>query len=119
MSISAESTSTAAPYFLNCQFIAEGIDYVGKNIQDVISKPIRASVSTEMFDMGEKNQKTAGRCGACKAMGCEAVPKEMNVAILKFQEFQILHTDKSYYTFVKKKILNFFIKCMANDCRIF
>ena len=117
--MSTSTDSSAAPYFLNCQFIAEGIDYVGKNIQDVISKPIRASVSTEMFDMGEKNQKTAGRCGACKAMGCEAVPKEMNAAILKFQEFQILHTDNSYYTFVKKKIINFLIKCMANDCRIF
>ena len=107
-SSSSSSLDSALPYFINCQYLAEGLDYIGKNIQNMISKPVRVTIETEMFDMGEKDKKTAGRCGACKAMGCDPIPFDINNAILEFQEFQLLHTDKSIFTFVSRRISGFF-----------
>jgi hypothetical protein len=39
---------------------------IGKNMQENISKSILITNSTKLFNMGEKNLKSAGRCGACK-----------------------------------------------------
>ena len=41
------------PYFLNCQYLTEGIEFVGKNKQEVVSKPVPVTSQTSLFDMGE------------------------------------------------------------------
>ena len=102
----------SVPYFINCQYLAEGLDFVGKNIQNEISKPVRTTIDTKMFNMGEKDKKSAGRCGACKAMGCIPIPFEINDEIIKFQKFQLAHTDKSFLTVIIRKTCIFLNKLL-------
>ena len=44
-----------------------------------------------MFDMGVKDVKSAGRCGACKAMGCGAVPPAVSGEIERYQQYHVDH----------------------------
>ena len=61
-----------------------------------------------MFNMGGKDKKSAGRCGACTAMGCIPIPFEINDEIIKFQKFQLAHTDKNFFAVIARKICIFF-----------
>jgi Mannosyltransferase putative len=101
------ASSEAAPYFLNCQYIADGLGKVGKNFQSLISLPVLATKETKLFNMGEKDKKSAGRCGSCIAMGCSPVPPGVNEAILKYQQFIIDHTRETLFSTMSKKISNF------------
>ena len=101
------SSLNAAPYFINCQYLAEGIDRVGKNVQSIISRPVIATASTVIFNMGDKDAKTAGRCGSCKAMGCDTAPPNVNKDILDFQAYQLQHTKLTTYTIIRRKISTF------------
>lgn len=96
------------PYFINCQFLAEGLDKAGKNVQDIISKSTLITTDTKMFNMGEKDTKSAGRCGACKAMGCSKVPKAINDEIFRYQNFQLLNKSHNYFIHVYNRIIIFF-----------
>ena len=106
------SSIDAEPYFLNCQFLSEGVDHVGKNMQEVISKPVLVTPHTLIFNMGEKDKKSAGRCGSCKAMGCGPVPPNINAAIQHFQEFQIKQTKTTFVKIFYKKLSKFFSKLL-------
>ena len=93
---------------MNCQFLSEGVDHVGKNLQQVISRPVLVTPHTKIFNMGEKDKKSAGRCGSCKAMGCGPVPPNVNAAIQHFQEFQIQQTKTTFLETFYKKLSGFF-----------
>ena len=43
-----------------------------------------------LVEMGAKDKKSAGRCGACQAMGCQAVPSSVTDEIKSFQ--RVVHT---------------------------
>jgi hypothetical protein len=83
----------AQPYFLNCQYLTEGIEKVGKNRQTDMSQPVFITPLTAMFDMGLKDTKSAGRCGACKAMGCGPVPAAVNEEIALYQQYHVDHAQ--------------------------
>jgi hypothetical protein len=91
------------PFFLNCQFLIDGVDKLGKNMQGQISKPIRATEQTALFQFGPKDVKSAGRCGACKLMGCEPIPRRINEEIARFQQFQLSNSEQyDVYWFYRK-----------------
>lgn len=58
--------------------------------------------------MGEKSVTSAGRCGACKSMGCTALPQIINEEIIKYQKFQLLNKSKNYFIHVYNRIIRFF-----------
>jgi hypothetical protein len=95
------------PYFINCQYLSEGIDYIGKNLQTKISNPILISKDTKMFNMGKKDQQSAGRCGACEAMGCELISSKLTSDIIRYQKFLLANTRKKMFWL---KIRRFFDK---------
>ena len=95
---------------MNCQFLSEGVSHVGKNMQNEISNPALVTSNTKIFNMGEKDKKSAGRCGSCKAMGCSPVPPNVSTAIRHFQEFQIKQTKTTLLQTFYRKIINFFSK---------
>lgn len=94
--------------------MAEGIDHVGKNVQSLISRPVIATTSTAIFNMGDKDKKTAGRCGSCKAMGCDTISPSVNKNILDFQAYQLQHTKLSTYQIIKRKISTFLERLFDN-----
>lgn len=103
-------SADAEPYFLNCQYLTEGDAYVGKNRQDRVSKPVPATPATALFDMGQKDTKSAGRCGACKLMGCTAAPPALNREIAAYQQFHVDHAQRTDGYWLYHKVAVFFEK---------
>jgi len=100
----------AEPYFLNCQYLTEGDAFVGKNRQDKVSKPVPATPATSLFDMGQKDAKSAGRCGACKLMGCTDVPPALNREIATYQQFHVDNAQRTDVYWLYHKLAVFFEK---------
>lgn len=85
--------SATKPLFLNGQYIAgakKSLETMEKRLQQTITKPVRVTTDLKIVEMGSKDKKTAGRCGACQAMGCEPVSPEINEEIKRFQ--RVVHT---------------------------
>jgi hypothetical protein len=76
--------------------------------------PVPATAETQMFQMGNFNHFTGGRCGACTLMGCIPVPNPINVEIMKVQEYQVTMTGgksfmarmKAHWNRITKTIYN-------------
>jgi hypothetical protein len=89
----AAATTTSKPLFLNGQYLAgakKAFENMEKRLQKTVTKPVAVSVDMKTTEMGRKDKKTAGRCGACLAMGCEPVEPQINEEIKRFQ--RIIHT---------------------------
>ena len=78
------------PFFLNGQYVAEGVSHLGAMMDTQITRPQLASIDQKIRFMGQLNAMTHAPCGACEnAGGCIDVPAGMNEIILDQQRFQL------------------------------
>jgi hypothetical protein len=80
------------PFFINGQFISEGVRFEGMGLQAVMSRPVAALPDMPLPEMGDRDEKTGGNCGGCAAAGgCTKVPTDVTAAIVRQQQFQLKH----------------------------
>ena len=84
----------AAPFFINGQFIAEGVEIEGKGLQGLMSRSVEASADATLRALGARDPITGGNCGGCDAAGgCVRVPTDISAAVVRQQQFQLKHVD--------------------------
>jgi len=101
------------PLYLNAQYLTQDVR-IGKNIESQITKPVQAVRELELFELGRFNAETAGRCDACKFMGCESTPEQINQKIRNTQ-YKILHFSYQYrspFHKIKREIESLMIKLL-------
>lgn len=83
------------PLFLNGQFAAEKVLFLGAMMELEMTRPRLATPNLLVAVMGGHSKRTNGPCGACKiAGGCVDVPSEINKRILSLQEYQLAQTGE-------------------------
>jgi hypothetical protein len=83
------------PLFLNGQFAAEKVLFMGAMMELEMTRPRLAIPNLPVAVMGGDSKRTNGPCGACKiAGGCVDVPSEVNKMILRLQEYQLAHAGE-------------------------
>jgi len=85
--------SASSVYYINGQYLVEGVSHAGGGLQDDLSVPVRATESTRLFEMGPYNPVTAGLCGACKEMGCTKTPDWFQEVIVKQQAHMLQYVN--------------------------
>lgn len=99
------------PFFLNGQYVSEGVRYLGSMMAAQMTKPQLASSDQPIrFMMGELHATTHAPCGGCNnAGGCVKVPEGMNEIILDQQRFQLEHVGPPQRSYIRM-IYNWFWK---------
>ena len=84
------------PLFLNGQYAAEKVLYLGSMMETNMTLPRLASPHRDIILMGEDySQRTKAPCGACKmAGGCFDVPSHINEMITRLQLYQLITVGK-------------------------
>lgn len=84
------------PLYLNGQYAAEKVLYLGSMMESNMTVPRLATPDRPVEIMGEQySQRTKAPCGACKmAGGCFDVPPRINRMIYRLQEYQLSTAGK-------------------------
>ena len=77
-----------APFFINGQFLSEGVEFEGKGLQKRMSVPKLATADARLTGLGPRSPITGGNCGGC-ADGCSKVPTDVSAAVVEQQQFQL------------------------------
>jgi len=95
-----------APFFINGQFLSEGVEFEGKGLQKRMSVPKLATADARLTGLGPRSPITGGNCGGC-ADGCSKVPTDVSAAVVEQQQFQLQHVDPVWKQSIAGRIYYF------------
>ena len=92
------ASSIANPFFMNAEYLLECFNDVGQGMEDRMTIPIHVTNETKIFNLGNTDPYTKGRCGACSRMRCSSTPTAVNAVIREAQQRQARQKGRTLST---------------------
>lgn len=96
--VPADAARPPEPFFLNGQYLSEGVEYEARGVQGRMTRPVAASTALDLDSLvldEQRDRVTGGNCGACR-VGCMHVPTDVSAAIIRQQRYQLARVDPNF-----------------------